>query len=118
MPLRCGPRTPRPSRDSEGPRGRRRRCATRTTCSSLLQNAVDGGADGVPAGDFSGELFFAGGGELVETSAAAGIFGGPFSADPAGLFHAVKGGIERAELGVEDVAGGVLDGGHDGIAVG
>ena len=84
---------------------------------SLLQNAVDGGAYGEPAGDFGGQLFFAGGGELVEASAPAGVFGGPFGADPAGLLHAVKRRVERADLGVEDVAGDVLDGRHDGIAV-
>jgi hypothetical protein len=71
----------------------------------------------VPAGDFGVKLFFAGSGELVEARAAAGVFGGPFGADPAGLFHAVKGGVKRADLGVEDVAGDSLDGRHDGIAV-
>jgi hypothetical protein len=71
----------------------------------------------VPACDFRGELFFSSGGELVKTRSATGIFWGPLSSDPARLFHAVKRGIERADLGVENVTGGLPDGRQDGITV-
>lgn len=54
----------------------------------------------MPSHDFGVQLFFAGGGELVEASAAARTHRSPFGTDPAGLLHAVKGGVKRPNLRV------------------
>jgi len=81
------------------------------------QNSIYRRSHRLPARFRGCQLLPAGRGEPVDARPPAGILDDPLSADPPGLFHAVEGRIERALLGMEDVAGPVLDGGHDGVAM-
>lgn len=82
-----------------------------------IKNAGDGGGEPLPLGGFANELFAAGGGEGVEAGFA--IVGGdtPFGRNPATLFEALKGGVERAMFDEEFLFGSVLNGAGDALAV-
>src|SRR6185437_5136921 len=77
--------------------------------SSLAYNQVDGGGEPVPVRGFLIQLGAAGGGERVELCLASGFAFRPLCLDPALLFEAVEGGIERTLLDLEHFAGKLLN---------
>src|SRR5262249_54041320 len=81
------------------------------------QNMVHSRSHCLPACLFGGKLLPARRGQFIDSSAATALFGDPFGANPPGFFHPVKRWIEGTFLGAEYVAGYVLNGGHDGVAM-
>src|SRR6266542_2632575 len=71
----------------------------------------------LPAGFLIGELLLAGRSETIHPEPAPFVLRKPFGPQPAGFFDAVQGRIKRAFVGPQDVAGPVLNGRHDGVAV-
>ena len=62
----------------------------------LPDHANDGGSHGFPPRFFHAQLLLAADGQLVDAGAQAVFLGDAFSANPAGLFHAVESWIEGA----------------------
>ena len=82
-----------------------------------LQNMADSGRYGAPTGLLCSEALASGGSDLVEARPAL-VFGShPSRFDPAGLFHAMEGGIERTFFDAQDVLGHGLNPGGDAVAV-
>src|ERR1035438_6916268 len=82
-----------------------------------LQYVSYSGGHGQPAGLLVVKLAAALSGDFIETRAPF-VFGShPFGANPAGLFHAVQRGIERALLHAQNVVGHGLDMAGDAIPV-
>src|ERR1017187_2811686 len=75
------------------------------------------GSDRLPARFFGAELFLASRRQLVNAGPPSCVSGDPLGANPAGFLHPVQRRIERTFLGAEHIAGPILDGGHNGIAV-
>ena len=75
------------------------------------------GRYGAPTGLLCSEALASGGSDLVEARPAL-VFGShPSRFDPAGLFHAMEGGIERTFFDAQDVLGHGLNPGGDAVAV-
>ena len=68
-----------------------------------LQNGGDGFDKASPILFFGEQLLATGFAEAIETCATIVFRNSPFGADPAFLFHAVQGGVERAFLDAEDI---------------
>src|ERR1700723_2866691 len=110
---------------SHGRRRKNRRRLMRQPLSGLVgdlagagQDATDGVDHGAPAVGLEVELFAAGRGQLVEARLAVILADAPVGGDPAAIFEAVQGRVERTLLDLENVVGGVLDDVRDGMAVG
>ncbi len=85
---------------------------------SRAEDASDGGGELVPAGLLLGELAASEGGEAIELGALTFVGKGPLGIDAALGFEAMEGGVEGAGFDLEDVLGGLLDVGGDGVTVG
>src|SRR5215469_5501877 len=85
--------------------------------SCLPENPIDCQADRLPARLLRAQLLFACRGQFVDTGAAAGILLDPLRANPARFLHPMQRGVERTFLCTQHFAGGVGDGGHDGVSV-
>src|SRR5574339_665056 len=79
-----------------------------------VEDEADGVGEPGPGFGFGGELFPAGGGQLVELGLAVVIGAAPFGADPAAAFEAVQGGVEGALGDLEGGPGDVVEPFRDG----
>src|SRR6185369_6957260 len=59
-----------------------------------FQDALYGVRDRCPTSLFTGELFFASRGQIVNAQATAGALGEPLGPNQAGLFHTMQGRVE------------------------
>lgn len=78
---------------------------------------MDGGGDTVVGVDLGGEMFAAGGCELVEADFAIGLRQAPFAGGPAVEEDFLEGGVEGAFFGGESFAGERVDALGDGVAM-
>src|SRR5206468_2655858 len=80
-------------------------------------NLVDGGNKFAPAGALCGQDFSAIGGETIIAASALARFFDPTSPDPAALLQAIKQGIERSDVELDDATGAALDQTPDVVTV-
>src|SRR3974390_785088 len=85
--------------------------------SGLPEYATHSCSDGLPPRLFHSQLLLAGGSQFVDAGASPILLVDPFGANPAGLLHAVQGGVEGALPHAENLVGNALNGGHDGVAM-
>jgi hypothetical protein len=82
-----------------------------------LHDGGDGADDLLPSIVVGGELFFAGGGDLVEAGALVALGELPLGAYPALALEAMKRGVERAGLDLEYFTGVRVEGLNNAVAV-
>lgn len=82
-----------------------------------IEDAGHGGGEFAPAADFTGQVFSAFGGELVEAGLA--IVGGdaPLGGNPDVGFETLESGIKRAVIDEEHIAGIELNGAGNSLPV-